>query len=411
MKQILLVDLGQTIVGDGVTDDSGTINAAIASIRQAHLSANGYDFGCCLRFPPAFIMLSSSINLTSLRGINTVIEGNGAVLIGECAGQPVIDGVDSRWLTIRDLVVMGDQIKTPTIGLQMGMATTANADDHLLENVKICGWFTLACLYNRAGETSGFHHVFAWNSQPNSYCLIQDGLNHFGLTSQFVACTLPVDTDLSFNENEFINCDFRHGAAGVPLWIGDTSRHQFTRCYAATDGDAAVVLFSAGNGHRLLHMDCHFETAKLGSVFRLSGAPNIDLRGLTLIEHQCFANKAVFTCDPNIVKVVLENAQLVITGFNNAGCKMFAQPAIWRISGNYATSWGNNWNATDFRGIITNGTDMKMIGVPVRMLSGGTAVRPVLSPADVGTQFFDTHVQKVIIWSGTQWLDAMGDPT
>ena len=172
--------------GDAVTDDAPAINAAIGAVRERHQKVGTFDLGCRIVFPAAVYAVDSSIDLTGLQRINTVIDGGGSAILGRCAGQPVIDALGSRWLTMRDLTVLGDPASVPDIGIQIGILSThIVADDHRFENVKVLGHFTRTCLYNRAAETTGFDHLLLWNDYPNSYCLIQDGVNHFGVTSRF----------------------------------------------------------------------------------------------------------------------------------------------------------------------------------------------------------------------------------
>ncbi len=136
--------------------------------------------GCRIVFPAGIYALESSIDLTGLLSINTIIEGDASAFLGRCRDKPVIDALGSRWLTIRDLTVMGDPAAVPDIGIQIGLLNPHRvADDHSFNNVKVLGHFTRACLYNRAAETTGFDHVLLWNDQPGSCCLVQDGVNHF----------------------------------------------------------------------------------------------------------------------------------------------------------------------------------------------------------------------------------------
>jgi Pectate lyase superfamily protein len=275
--------------GDGSTDDAPAINAAVHAVRDRHKRVGAYPIGCRIVFPAGIYAVESSINMTGLQAVNTVIDGGGSAILGRCAGKPVIDALGSRWLTVRDLTVLGDPASVPDIGIQIGLVSPRVADDHRFEDVKVLGHFARASLYNRAAETTGFNHLLLWNDHPGGYCLIQDGTNHFGVTSSFAKVEVPMDTGLSFNENEFINCDFRHGAGGTPVWLGDTARHAFIRCYAATGGGPSFIVHCGQNSHVMLDVDCHCETDKLRDVFLFTGPSNqLIVRGFSYRDHRCF---------------------------------------------------------------------------------------------------------------------------
>jgi hypothetical protein len=210
------------------------------------MRAGKFDFGARLVFPTGIYVVASTIDLTGVHFMNLVIDGQGAVIVGRCPGQPIIDALGSRFITMRDLTIVGDKEAPPKLGMQIGRLKDGRvADDHYFVNVKFMGHFTLSCLLNNASEPCGFDHVYFWNglSDTDSFCLIQDGLSYFDATSQFAKpARIATIRDNSFNENEFINCTFQHGGGGTPVWLGDTSRHRFYRCFAAGDGQGCSTL-------------------------------------------------------------------------------------------------------------------------------------------------------------------------
>lgn len=399
--------------GDGVTDDAPAINAAIRAARERQKRVDHLPIGCRIVFPMGIYAVDSSIDLTGLQALNTVIDGGASAILGRCQGKPVLDALGSRWLTIRDLTVMGDPAAVPGIGIQIGrIAPRVVADDHRFDNVKVLGHFGLACLYNRAAETTAFDHLLLWNEHPGSYCLIQDGVNDFDVTSSFAAVNLPPDADLSFNENVFINCDFRHGAGGIPVWLGDTARHAFIRCYAATGGGPAFVIHCGQNSHSMLDVDCHCETEKLADVFLFTGkTEHMTVRGFSYRDHECFASNAVFRCDEHITHVELQNARLEIAGFANPRCKVFAQPERWKATGSYYTSSAGSWNGAEiFTGMVTIGSTVTFSGaLRVSPRADEIEGRPNLGPVRQGTLFRDKVTNQLLIWTGSRWVDAQGN--
>src|SRR5690348_14049577 len=112
---------------------------------------------------------------------------------------------------------------------------------------------------------------------------------------------VPTDTALSFNENESINCDFRHGAGGTPVWLGDTARHAFIRCYAATIGGPSFVIYCGPNSHVMLDLDCHCEGDGLRDVFLFTGrSDSLTVRGFSYRDHCCFAARLVLSCHNHV---------------------------------------------------------------------------------------------------------------
>jgi len=358
--------------GDGQADDAPAINRAIQFLRENPMRAAGFSFAPRLVFPTGVYAVNSPINRTGLRNLNAVVEGQGAVILGRCRDQPVIDALGSRWLSIRDLTIVGDKDSTPKLGLQIGLLNDGRvADNHLLVNVKLVGQYTLACLLNHAPETTGFHHVFCWNDRPdpNSFCLVQDGLTHFGAVSSFVANQhAGPERDKSFNENEFINCDFRHGGGGVPVWLGDTSRHRFYRCYAASAGVASFVLYRGGNSHTMLDVDCHCEAKGLQSVFQVTGqGKDAVIRGFSYKDHGIFAARSVFARQSPVLHVTVEHARIEMGHFFEPGCRVLDDPTGWRLTGAVYLSEPSRWNAEEsFAGTLFLGDSVYQKGVQAR---------------------------------------------
>lgn len=351
--------------GDGVTDDTNAINAAIEELR--HRREKGLRFPMIPRlvFSPGVYRLEGTVNLTMLRDFNTIIDGGGAVLLGCCAGKPVIDALGARWLTIRDLVVFGDPDAMPSVGLQIGRVARENADDHLFENVKIFGSFSLACLYNHAAETSCFLHLILSNAHEQAYCLIQDGVDHFGVSSQFVGDIVSPNHDISFNENLFLNCDFRCSSDGIPVWLGDTSRHSFIRCYAATGGPVAFRVFSGWRGNVMMHIDCHCEIATLSSVIMFDGVKkHLRVFGFEFSDHYCFAKRSLLSLSSNVTSIQMTGVNIVVAKYNYTDCRLVDDPRNWRLTGSYASDSVTSWNCESrFSGMVTLGEKMRLVNV------------------------------------------------
>lgn len=345
--------------GNGTTNDGPAINRAIQALREQVTSVGRYPTAPKLVFPAGVYAVDETLNLTRLQAINAFIDGDSSIILGRCAGLPVIDALGARFLTIANLTVIGDAKLTPKVGVQIGrLADRLPADCHQFDNVKLVGNYTLAAMVNSASESVGFNHVFFWNDHPDrqSYCLVQDGLSHFGTTTSFLANQHVVaGHDASFNENEFVNCDFRHAGGGIPIWLGDTTRHRFYGCYAAGSGDAAFVVYSGPNGNTMLDIDCHCETKGLQNVFVFTGASRSTVvHGFSYKDHAPTASRAVFARAAPLESVNIEHAAIEISGFAEPTCRVLDDPSVWSITGRYYSPDPGPWNADKaFSGILS----------------------------------------------------------
>lgn len=355
--------------GDGVTDDAPAINAALDAMRSQRQGAPSWAPGFRMQLNGGTFRIGSPLNMTSIQHFNVVIDGGGAVLLGATDGSPVVDALGSRWLHFRDLYIFGDKDHPPSIGLQIGRSATGQpADNYILENVSVNGFFSLACLYNFAAETTVFLHCTAWNKNPsaNAYCLIQDGLNHFAAGSIFSSDRPAENMAESFNENLLINCDFRSNGAASPLWLASTSRHQFQRCYAAAENAPGCVLHVGGQGHTMLEMDCHFEAPEMQDLFLLTGAAQAQFRGFTYKDHATPPINSVFTTDPTVEAVEMQNACIEIAGYTRPQARLLDNPAIWSASGSYYSHSPHGWTPpARFSGMVTLGLEQTFYGTVI----------------------------------------------
>jgi hypothetical protein len=402
--------------GDGLNDDAAAINAAVAYLRG--LRGTGEPAGH-LVFPQGRYIVESTINLTRLNSRYIVIDGAGAVLVGRTEGKPVVDALGTRYLRIRDLSIEGDAIRVPSIGIQIGRIDTTvrdSSDNITLDEIFVSGSFSFTALYNLNAETSMFTRVNLWNSYPaaNSYALVQDGLNHWRAHSDFVAENAPTDTPQSFNENLFISADIRHFGGGTPIWMAQTSRHQFINSYTAnTKGTNAVMLYSINSTDQnlMLDLDMHIETSSVSDALLLTG-PNANpvLFGLRLRDHYSFATRSLFRADTGIKSISLQAARIEIGGFASPSARVFAQPALWSGSADVVLKSPIYWNGSSaLSAIVTAGGTISFM--PPKDLSTGIprlVVPPPVSNSDtceVGQiSVDDTHVY--VCTAGSKWKRA-----
>jgi hypothetical protein len=228
---------------DGTTDCTAAIQAAVDAART-YLAGGTYR-SAVLRFAPGLkFLVNSTLNFTGFTtGNKLYVFGNGASIAGGMTGSPVIDAMGSITIYWEDLRIVG--LVAPTIGIQIGRvaptASNGGGNGMVMNKVSFTDGFTVAGLYNFSGESCTFINCLFHSSQSAAYGLIQDGINHFGVTSAFVSSTAPTDTAQSFNQNLFIRCTFISSTGQTAnVWKSICRQHEYQSCYflAPTSGYA-----------------------------------------------------------------------------------------------------------------------------------------------------------------------------
>jgi hypothetical protein len=375
--------------GDGATDDSAAINAAIAACRTISYGSNG---AWTLVFPAAVYVVNSPLNFSifrlTFRGNN--IDGQGSVIIGKCAGGIVIDCTDSRWLHFHDLSIQGDTTSVPKIGMQIGPTAAHSADNIFLTHVNISGNFTLAGLYNKGSEMFSACQCYFGNNVTGSgaYVVVEDGINHWNATSPFITITQATETSQTNKGHTYIQCSFQGvGTSGV-IWAANIEQYRFIGCYASntTASSNIFVLYNIADGSPAfssVELDCHVETTALNTVFVVTATSGRTFWWgfeLTYHDHQSSAKVAMFAIDPSssITNAQLVDIELAVAEYGGSTATLVDQPAKWSVwakrlalSSNYYQS-----NLTHLSGPITdlsnNGTVMLPEAQRVSAANGGS---------------------------------------
>lgn len=339
------------------TDDSAAINAMFTAIRAANKPFKVVA--------PAgkTCFIASTINATGLNnfGVNLGL-GSRVELRLDCAtnGTPCVDALSSRWINWEYLYIHGESTNKPSYGIQIGRIGVPSADLHYFNRPIIQGFFTVAAFYNLASETVTVIDPFFSNDTATgtTYSIVQDGYNHFNITSAFVTETITPDTQQSFNENTFIGGWFSTSStSGTPFWIGAATRHRFIGGYGATSGVNGALIYTraAGSVSQLL-MDVHFETTSLTDIFLISGSNSApSLPSFTYTDHSPQASNSIFKLDTGVTSATLPNAVINIPSLQaGSGVKLFDAPSAWTVSGSIALEAAANWSASpgNFSGIL-----------------------------------------------------------
>jgi len=308
--------------GDGITDDTTAINAALDAVRASGTQPNQT---VCLLFPSGRYVVTGPLNFTGIANHDTpvVIDGRGSQLWLKSTGA-VVDCFSSRWVTFRDLAIYGDPTTPPRIGIQLGRIATQQGDFITFINVKCSGHFTFAALYNWASETfTGYACTFNNNRvAANAFCVVQDGNNHWAASSTFVTVGFPTESRQSNNSCTFHECTMQGQGTNGNVWMSNVNAHAFRRCYASNSTGPIFVLYQdAGSfaAAALLEIECHCETGAIQTMLRFTGAAGVTFAlaiGLMLSDYDMPASISVLGIDgaSALTTVEIREAKFTISG-------------------------------------------------------------------------------------------------
>lgn len=289
--------------GDGVTDDTAAINAAIAywkALLGADMNVYGERLGAAQKFvfdPGEYSV--SSLNFTGIRNARLrVIEGNGAVLKAGAPGKAVVDALGSRWLSFQNLTITSAPSVMARCGLQLGPVAAEANGNNSLQNVAIVGSWGLAAYYNSGSETTT--HLSCTFAQyapgPGRYAAILDGATHAAMpASDYQTVGRITDKNVSFTCNSFYGTQFRNEADGPAVFLAYPTNHFFDRgCYFLAFAQACVDVWATSTCHFVGGtINGHFESSSVASpivpsaggvehCIRIVGnGTNTEVRGLT----------------------------------------------------------------------------------------------------------------------------------
>ena len=386
-------------VGDGVADDTAAIQACFDYVKSnnqfgynnisytdpntgqpANTANQVSGFGILVIIPPGEYRITDTINLTGWRFAHSpfYVEARGAFFKLEMKAKPAFDLLDSRkcmwnggtFTTIGDPTSVITDI--PKCAFQIGRdADGVASDSHRFSTMEIKGYYGWAGIYNFCSEDVYFDNVFiknGWNNS-NSYCLIQDSHNQWGVTSEFT--TSPQVGDIgSFLRNTFIRCDFRKTNKGGALWIGSGAVfHQFIASYLVAGVNAVhnpptrlITLFAsknlngaARNTFAQLHFDLHVETDFVDNdpetgcqdVFYFdtdsSTALDIEINGLTFHDRNSHFQDSLFSLNPSLINsVTITEGDVKLTIGRDVGQVIYDLPVRYTFVGNFSNQTSAN---------------------------------------------------------------------
>lgn len=342
----------------GVTDSTAAFNAAASALR-ANTAAT------TLLIPPGQYLITSPINLTGLDRNGLTIVGHGAKLLGKTNGKPVVDMIGTRWARVKGLHIQGDKFAAPSIGIQIGRSTTTACSNGNWQDVVADGWYSFTAIYVMACETTAWYSVQGRNNAltAGTHGIVLDGLNHWNVGSDFVS--LPAqDSMMGFNEPVFVNLfasTLATDDASSPLWISRSQGLRIINGYAAGWSKYQTIVHGSLDSADL---ELHTEnlSGNVAAEFFLTGGLSITLDGWRY-RTQAQNAPVVYLTDVGVTSVAMRGAVPIETP--HGGAAVFADPALWTVSGRYALPPGSTaWNlgCDRFAGIGMTGSAVSFCG-------------------------------------------------
>ena len=148
-------------IGDGTTDDSAAIQAAIDAIKAIG--------GGTLYFPTGVYRVNTSLDCTGLLGFTGIaykslhIKGdsiNGSRILGATTGTPVFDFTASGYCSMENLRITGHTTNPPNIAILLARNNVAgSAGNHNFRRIFVEGEYTKGGIYCFASEVNVFDDV------------------------------------------------------------------------------------------------------------------------------------------------------------------------------------------------------------------------------------------------------------
>ena len=286
-------------VGDGVTDDTAAIQAAIAYCK----SFSGTNPFPTLVFNGSTqkqFKITSSLNFTGFRGVGFIVDFNGSVILASTSNNPIIDALDSQHITFKNGIFYGIPSSPPNYGIQIGRGVLGNdAAYNTLSNLQFTGDYSKACFLNAGSEIFLASKCNFWNSntQPTASCVTQDSKNASAVSSLFFTTTVLPNVQQSLNDNIYLNCTFEQvGVTTAPaiLITSSTNSSAFKNCYAQRGGASCIKIQSGEQTNLILDIHCEAGTL-VNNILCDTNSGNIKFISCSFTEYWLFATNAMFT--------------------------------------------------------------------------------------------------------------------
>jgi len=141
-------------VGDGVTDDTAAIQAAIDAVQAAG--------GGTVYVPKGQYKTTDVIRITGKVNLIGANRTNVSAIVAHHTGAAILSLKGSTGSCVKFLWLGTDATTYPKTGITLGRSSAASAGHHLIEHIRIQGYFSVAAVYSIASEVNTFVDLYAW---------------------------------------------------------------------------------------------------------------------------------------------------------------------------------------------------------------------------------------------------------
>jgi len=340
----------QAVYGTSVTSlteetDAAALNLSIDILRKSTSGSRqaGSDFSIAAigrLLVSGSCLANVTIDATNINGGRaTLMDFSGSTIISSTNGTPGFDIDSSIGLQIEKLSLVGATAAPPNVGFLAQRPASGATTYNVMFSPTISGTFTKAAYANVGGaeDNTIFNGYFA-NSNPATYTMILDGLNHNNICSTSASGCTPVDSQQSFNT--FI-CDackiLATGAGSSAIWMGGNTDSEFIGGYAHVYGagpEPAIIAYGGKGAIRDPYIHMHVEKATTEScAVQFTGKAAMTFNGFYYSDHAPQASSSIFCATPEVTSVTLENATLRAGAIFTTGAKWWDTPSIYHVDG------------------------------------------------------------------------------
>lgn len=333
--------------------DTAAINAIFADIRALPNNSthprivfpgdSTRGFGACY--------ITSTINATSAGGGMDALSSQNHITIDggrlEChtSGTPCVDASGTRYLDWEYTIINSPSGATESsYGLQLArLRIGVPAGDHLLNHVIVQGFYTKAAVISFASEVNTWIEPFIANNDTitttPTYAFLDDGCNHFFLTSAFTTIAIAPSTATSDLQDTFIGGQISAGANQfAPLFLCNTWHHEYLNTYISSNSLYAVHFFGIASGEpEMTTLDVHIENGTFvqnAILFENNAYTNLVIKGLKFRDNAANSSVSLFKAMPNLDSVTIHNFDVEVGKFSQgAGVKLFDDASRYAVDG------------------------------------------------------------------------------
>ena len=141
-------------VGDGVTDDTAAIQAAIDAVQVAG--------GGTVYVPKGQYKTTDVIRITGKVNLIGANRTNVSAIVAHHTGAAILSLKGSTGSCVKFLWFGTDTTTYPKTGITLGRSSASSAGHHLIEHIRIQGYFSVAAVYSIASEVNTWIDLYAW---------------------------------------------------------------------------------------------------------------------------------------------------------------------------------------------------------------------------------------------------------